>query len=235
MPRQPRYFFTGYCFHLIARGVDRQATFFHTEDYELFRRVVSGAAERYGCRLHAYVLMTNHVHLLATPENSRAIPRLFQAIGRSYVQAINRKYERTGALWEGRYKACLVDTTEYLLTCYRYIELNPVRAGLVRSPCEYPYSSYHHNAAARDDPLVSPHEIYLSLGLDRESRCAAYRELFGKVISERELSAIRESTNKCHVLGTDGFKQRIKTSFGRPLTQERRGRPRKRKGSRRKP
>lgn len=213
MPRQPRYFLPGYAFHVVARGVNRQETFFEDEDYRLYLSVLRRASERHRCRIHAYVLMTNHVHLLVSPESRQAIPLVFQAIGRSYVQAINRKYERSGTLWEGRYRACLVDTDEYLLTCYRYVELNPVRAGLVADPALYTYSSYHQNASGSEDPLVSPHDAYLALGVDSEARRAAYRDLFVDVIDERTLATIRRSTNASRVLGTDAFRDEFEAQL----------------------
>lgn len=227
MPRQPRYFLPGYCFHIVARGVNRQATFFDEQDYGLYLKVVHDAAKQHGCSIHAYVLMTNHVHLLMSPGTEEAIPLIFQAIGRSYVQTVNKKHERTGTLWEGRYKACVVDSDEYLLTCYRYIELNPVRAGLASSPSCYRWSSYHRNAMGRDDPVVSPHETYVALAPDFESRCEAYRSLFAEVMDERTLVAIRESTDACHVLGADRFKERVVADLGRPLGAGKRGRPRR--------
>ena len=193
--------------------MNRQQTFFEDEDYRLFLAVLCKSARRYGCSVHAYVLMTNHVHLLVSPQTRQAIPLVFQALGRSYVQAINRKYERSGTLWEGRYRACLVDTEEYLLTCYRYIELNPVRAGLVRAPSQYTYSSYHYNALGGRDPVVTPHQRYLALGDDSKSRSAAYRELFGDVIDEKTLRSIRRSTNACRVLGADDFKDRFEAQL----------------------
>lgn len=227
MPRQARYFLPGYCLHVLARGVNRQRTFFNAEDYGLFMRVVHSAAMLHGCKIHAYVLMTNHVHFLMSPDNDRAVSRVFQAIGRSYVQTLNRKYERTGALWAGRYKSCLVDSDEYLLTCYRYIELNPVRAGLARDPADYPYSSYACNALGRADPVVAPHEVYLALGRDAKSRLAAYRAMFSNVIEERDLAVIRESTDACRVAGSEDFRARVEVETGRRVGGGKRGRPRR--------
>lgn len=188
--------------------------FFENEDFDLYLRVLRAAAERYGCAIHAYVLMTNHVHLLTTPETRRSIPLLFQAIGRSYVQAVNRKYERSGTLWEGRYRQSLVDTTEYVLTCYRYIELNPVRAGLVASPSDYAYSSYRSNALGVEDGLVVPQGNYVSLGRDADARRAAYRGLFADVMPETSLLDIRSSANACLPFGDDAFKDRLEREFG---------------------
>ena len=163
MPRQPRYFIPNIPQHVIQRGVDRQAVFFEARDYQLYLDTLRCAAHRYHCSVHAYVLMTNHTHLLITPGTGRSLPLLMQAMGRGYVQKLNRHYNRTGTLWQGRYKASLIQDDQYLLTCYRYIELNPVRAGMVRRPGDYPYSSYRHNANGQPDSLITPHPLYRSL------------------------------------------------------------------------
>lgn len=223
MPRQPRYFLPGFPQHVIARGVDHQAVFFSPDDYGLYLTVLQDAAGTHGCHVHAYVLMTNHVHLLMTPQTERAIPLVFQAIGRSYVQAINRQYQRTGTLWEGRYKASIVDSARYLLTCYRYIELNPVRAGLVASPDRYSYSSYGFNALGHDDPLVMPHEEYLALAADPRARQSAYRRLFADAIGEETLRAIRDCANASQVLGGDRLKDRLEAIIGRSVRPGRSG------------
>ncbi|MBT8130734.1 MAG: transposase [Gammaproteobacteria bacterium] len=136
MPRQPRYFISGMLQHVIQRGVDRQAVFFEQDDYQLYREALKLAAVQTSCAIHAYVLMTNHTHLLLTPGTAKSLPLLMQAMGRFYVQPLNKKYRRTGPLWQGRYKASLVQYDAYVLTCQRYIELNPVRGGMVRSPAD---------------------------------------------------------------------------------------------------
>ena len=227
MPRQPRYFVPGFSQHVVARGVNRDPVFFDTGDYSLYLRVLREAVEEHDCCVHAYVLMTNHVHLLVTPQTESAIPRVFQAIGRRYVQAINRRYDRTGTLWEGRYKACIVDTAKYLLTCYRYIELNPVRAGLVALPEHYPYSSYASNALGKNDPLVTPHAEYVALAASSTARHDVYRRLFSDAIGKERLRAIRECTNASGVLGSDRFIDRIESMLGNSVRPGRAGRPRK--------
>lgn len=232
MPRQPRHFVPGYPVHAVARGVNRQPVFFEASDYSLYLSVVHWAAGRYGCAIHAYVLMTNHVHLLMTPDSVKSIPRLFQAVGRSYVQSVNRKYGRTGTLWEGRYRPSLVDSDAYALSCYRYIELNPVRAGLVANPALYAHSSYRCNALGIIDPLVTPQASYLALGSDVHSRQAAYASLFSSPIDEAELSAIRRQLNRCGVLGTERFKDEVEAVLGYPVRPARMGRPGKLDSSR---
>jgi putative transposase len=207
--------------------VDRQAVFFEPQDYELYRHSLAVASSKYDCLVHAYVLMVNHTHLLITPGGERSLPLLMQAMGRTYVQALNRQYDRTGTLWQGRYKASLVQDEHYLLTCYKYIEQNPVRAGMVRAPGDYPYSSYCHNANGKPDKLVSQHPLYRSLAKTPEQRQAAYRALFGTVIEHDILLTIRETTNACRILGNDKFKDQIEAMLGRSVRPGKSGRPKK--------
>lgn len=228
MPRQPRYFIPDIPQHVIQRGVNRQAIFFESSDYDLYLHSLGEAASRYDCRIHAYVLMTNHTHLLVTPGSGRSLPLVMQAMGRTYVQAINRKYERTGTLWEGRYKASLVQDDLYLLTCYKYIELNPVRAGLASAPWLYAYSSFAHNAYGRANELITPHSTYESLARKPRERQAAYRRLFRDSLMGGTLTTIRKVTNACLVLGDDEFKDRMETLLGRSVRPGKDGRPRKR-------
>lgn len=230
MPRKPRLFIPGMPQHVLMRGVDKQAVFFQPSDYNLYLEVLTTAARRYKCSIHAYVLMTNHVHLLATPAKPSTLPRIMQALGREYVQAINRRYGRTGTLWQGRYNTSLVQDDKYLLTCHRYIELNPVRAGMVQGPGEYPYSSYASNAMGRDDPLLTPHPTYRALHGDDEKRLLAYRALFQDELSEVVLERIREATEACLVLGNERFKDQIEKMLNRSVRHGKPGRPRKKGG-----
>jgi putative transposase len=225
VPRQPRYFIPGIPQHVIQRGVDKQPVFFHPDDYELYLHRLGLAAKKYGCMIHAYVLMTNHTHLLLTPSQKRSLPLLMQAMGRNYVQKLNRNYGRTGTLWEGRYRACLVQDDYYLLACYKYVELNPVRAGLVRAPGDYPYSSFGHNALGKPNSFISAHLIYRNLADMREDRQTAYRELFIESIAPDLLATIRDTTNSCLVLGNDRFKDQIESLLGRSVRPGKRGRP----------
>lgn len=226
MPRQPRYFLPGFPQHVIQRGVNRQVVFFQSDDYDLYRRALAKSAEQCDCEVHAYVLMSNHTHLLITPDTQRSLPRLMQAMGRFYVQTINKKYNRTGPLWQGRYKASLVQDDLYLLTCQRYIELNPVRANIVASPGDYSYSSYVCNAHGIADDLVTPHSVYMSLAAEPQERLAAYRQLFDNRIGPEQLEELRNSTNACQVLGNDRFKDQIESMLGRSVRAGRDGRPR---------
>jgi len=222
MPRKPRYILPGCPQHVIIRGVNRESIFFYDADYRYFLTRLYEAIEKYQCALHAYVLMTNHVHLLMTPEDNHGIAKSIQNLGRYYVQHFNQSYGRTGTLWEGRYKSTPVDTEQYLLICYRYIELNPVRANMTDNPANYPWSSFRHNATGQKNNLVTAHDRYLALGNNEIERQQAYRDLFETEIEEQKLKEIRAASNLEWVLGSDQFKQKIEQRLKRrtaPLTR----------------
>ena len=228
MARLPRFVIPGQPQHVIQRGNDRQAIFRAEEDYDYYLEKLGDAAERHHCDLHAYVLMTNHVHLLVTPHGENGIGKTMQTLGRYYVQYFNQRYRRTGTLWEGRYKATLIDSEQYLLTCMRYIELNPVRArNIAKHPSEYPWSSYQANALGQADALLTPHREYKRLGKTWAERCTAYRQLFRTRIPEQTLDEIRAATNKAWVLGSDRFKRRIAKQVDRPVKSSGHGGDRK--------
>ena len=149
MARKPRLFIPGLAAHVVQRGHCRGDVFHDQHDFEWYLGMLGEACEQHGCALHAYVLMNNHVHLLVTPEAAESVSEMMQALGRRFVPIMNKKYERSGSLWEGRFKACLVDNERYLLACYRYIELNPVRAAMVSRPDEYRWSSFRCNGMLR--------------------------------------------------------------------------------------
>ena len=195
--------------HVIQRGNNRSTLFAIQADFRFFRDYLVRACEQHGCRVHAYAFMTNHVHLLMTPSSERAIGKVMQSVGRRYVAYFNAKYQRTGTLWEGRYRATLVETEPYLFACYQYIELNPVRAGLVVRPSDYRWSSHRANALGARDPLVTPHETYSGLGVDARAQCAAYRSLFDTPVAEPTLGAIRDATNRGWALGSKRFRDEI--------------------------
>ena len=201
MPRQPRFILPGYPQHAIIRGNNRTPIFHAHGDYLFFLHCLKEACSKHECELHSYVLMTNHVHLLITPLKAESLGKAMQMIGRCYVHYFNRKYERSGTLWEGRYKATLIDSDIYLLTCYRYIELNPVRANMASRPEDYHWSSYGYNAMGKFDSLIVPHTRYQALGSSDASRQSAYRALFAHDIPEDILNDIRESTNKAWLMG----------------------------------
>jgi putative transposase len=230
MARLPRYVIPGQPQHIIQRGNNRQVIFAAEADYQFFRDALVEAAEKHELAIHAYVWMSNHIHLLATPANEHGISKVFQSVGRKYVQYFNFTYKRSGTLWEGRYRSTVVDSEVYLLTLMRYIELNPVRAGMVAHPRDYPWSSYPFNADGEKGPnsdWLVPHREYLRLGRSNEDRQSAYRQLFRAAIAKDELQAIRESSHKGWALGSEHFKAQIEALSGRQAMSKGVGRPRK--------
>lgn len=211
----------------MQRGNDRQACFFQPEDYSTYLTFLHEASLRHDCAVHAYVLMTNHVHLLVTPANAKAVGRMMQMLGRNYVAHVNTRYRRTGTLWEGRYKSCLVDSEEYILACYRYIELNPVRAGMVEAPAEYQWSSHRFNTLGEPNQLLRPHPQYLALGGIGAELHEAYRALFAGEISQERLAEIRGYLQQQKVLGSRRFQAEIEAALGRHVLVRPAHRPRK--------
>ena len=209
MPRKPRMYLAGMPFHVIQRGNNRNNVFFAEKDYSNYLAYLQNACRRYCVAVHAYVLMTNHVHLLMTPENAEGISRVMQSLGRRYVQYINKKYLRTGTLWEGRHKACPVECDSYFLTCMRYIELNPVRAGMVDHPAGYRWSSYRVNALSESDLFVTPHLTYLALGNNSSKRLDAYHRLFEWPIADTDIDRIRKAIQFTKPLGNQGFERQV--------------------------
>ena len=231
MPRQPRFNLPDIPQHVIQRGNNRQATFFGEDDYHCYLECLRGAADKSQCEVHAYVLMTNHVHLLVTPRTPNAVSTLMQALGRSYVWHVNSTHQRTGTLWEGRYNASLVDSERYLLACYRYIELNPVRANMVEDAADYPWSSYRHHALGERSDVIVDHPLYEALGTSQDQRRTAYREFFRSQMDDGLLHAIRVAVNRGGVLGSERFTDHIDATLGRRVRPAKPGRPRKRKQS----
>lgn len=224
MTRRRRIFVPGYPLHVVQRGNDRRAIFLDDDDRIRFLDFLVEAAERHACAVHCYVLMGNHVHLLMTPANADALPRTMQSIGIRYVRYFNTIYERTGGLWEGRYRASLVNTDCYLEACYRYIELNPVRANLVTDPADWPWSSHRLHAFGAPDRVVSVHDYYADLAVFAKRRQSRYRQWFRNSLTEDELNDIRETTRQELVFGDDAFKQQIETRLSRPVRPAPRGR-----------
>ena len=225
MPRKPRIQLPGLPQHVIQRGNNREPCFYTTADYRYYLQVLGEALVQQGCQLHAYVLMTNHVHLLVTPGVNHGLSRLMQATGRNYVQYVNRTYRRSGTLWEGRFKASLIDSDAWLLACMRYIEMNPVRAGMVSHPAAYRWSSYRANARGVNNPLLTSHGLYLALGNIPPARQYAYRELFRDGLKAGQVHEIREMLNQELVLGREDFKDRIAQMTGRQVRRGKDGRP----------
>ena len=226
MARLPRFDAPDVPQHIIQRGNNRQAIFADAADYEAYVEWLGEAASDQGLDVHAYVLMTNHVHLLATPRKEGAVGRTMQSLGRRYVQYFNRIYDRTGTLWEGRYRATVIDAEGYLLACMRYIDLNPVRAGMVSNPREYVWSSYAHYALGRADGLLREHEVYVRLASEPVERRKAYRALVKAAPDTMTDEAIREATNKGWALGNDRFRKEIEALTRRRAGPLPKGRPR---------
>ena len=227
MPRRHRIDLPGIPQHIVQRGNDRQPCFFTEADYLCYRTLLREAALREGCVVHAYVLMTNHVHLLLTPRQPHAVPRTLQALGRRYVRYINDTHHRSGTLWEGRYKSSLVDDGDHLLHCHRYIELNPLRAAMAGDPRDYRWSSHRALAFGDADPLVHPHPAYLALADDPAARQRLYREMVMATVDPADVDAIRRHLQRQHAYGGDRFRQAIEAQLGRALGPQKIGQTRK--------
>ncbi len=227
MPRRPRVHLDGVPLHLVQRGHNRGACFFDEQDYLAYLGWLGEALEREQCLLHAYVLMTNHIHLLVTPRQAGAIPRFIMAVGRRYVQHINHTYGRTGTLWDSRYRSSLIQEDTYLLLCQRYIELNPIRAEMVNDPAAYRWSSYRANALGEPNALLSPHPLYLALGQDKARREEAYRALFRAALNEDPIGEFRMALNQNQPIGNARFYAEIEAMTGQRRALRQRGRPRK--------
>jgi putative transposase len=228
MPRLPRLLVADQINHVIQRGNNRAAIFFEDADRRLYLEWLGEAMAAQSCALHAYVLMTNHVHLLVTTARADALPKALQSLGRRYVGHVNRRYGRTGTLWEGRYRSTIVDSEGYALACYRYIEANPLRARMVADAADHPWSSYRRTALGHADPLITDHPTYTALGASAAERQQAYRVLFNQPLAERAIETIRDATNQGWVAGSERFREQIAAAIaGRRLTPPRRGRPTK--------
>ncbi|HKP15366.1 MAG TPA: transposase [Gemmatimonadaceae bacterium] len=223
MPRPLRVVLSGHTLHLIQRGNNRSSCFVDNLDRARYLLTLFHASEKARCPVHAYVLMTNHVHLLVTASDARSPARMMQALGSAYVRHFNDRHGRTGTLWEGRFRSSLIDSERYFLQCSRYIETNPVRAGLVSRPAEYRWSSFKSNALGQPDAVVRRHGVYLALGSCDSIRREAYRALFDAPFDVRVLEAIRRTTNKGIVLGFDDRRSELEHALGRPLSRGKRG------------
>ena len=196
MPRRPRYSPINIPQHVMQRGHDRQNCFLETEDFRQYLKLLKQFSNAYSVQIHAWVLMTNHVHMLVTPHQENGLSQMMQAIAYRYAQYFNKKYKRTGGLWERRFRNCVIDSDEYLLYCYIYIELNPVRAGMVTLPEEYRWTSYHENAGDMGEIIVTPHELYLHLGQGHMSRKETYRDLLMAGLAEEQIDVIRKASRR---------------------------------------
>lgn len=210
--------------HVVQRGNNRVVCFPSQNDYAYYVHQLRRCAMSHGCAVHAYCLMPNHVHLLVTPKQPDSCARMMKQLGQLHTQYINHRYGRTGTLWEGRFKSCLVQSEAYVLACYRYIELNPVRAALVRHPAEYSWSSFRANAEGEGDALVAPHPEYLALGKGAD-RFTHYKELFGSALALALTQEIREATTGGFALGSADFQSELARSLGRRVRRGKPGRP----------
>ena len=227
MPRPQRICIPGLPHHIVQRGNNRSATFYHGDDYEKYLTLLGKAAIKHNSVVHAYVLMTNHVHLLVSPSSSDGLSLTMQTLGRRFVNYINKRYRRTGTLWKGRFKCSVVDSEHYCLACYRYIDLNPVRAAMVADPIDYRWSSCRHNVLGESNSLLTPHASYLELGLTLEARTTQYRSLIDDVLDEQTVNSIRYAVNKGLPAGSERFKADIEKHLGRQLATGKVGRPAK--------
>lgn len=225
MPRRPRIQLDNIPLHIVQRGHNREACFYGEEDYLSYLHWLGEALADSNCQLHAYALMTNHVHLLITPKKAALVPRLIMSLGRRYVQYINRTHGRTGTLWDSRYKSSVIHADTYLLTCMRYIELNPVRAGMVDDPAHYRWTSYRHNGLGRADKHLTEHPLYLALDSTTKMRQAAYRALFGSELDSAAIDDIRLALNQNQPLGNSRFHAQIEKRLGERREARPRGRP----------
>jgi REP-associated tyrosine transposase len=225
MPRKVRFNLIGIPQHIIQRGNNREACFYNQDDYEQYLHGLQIAADKFNCKIHAYVLMTNHVHILATPMNEHSVSEMMQSLGSRYVRYINKKYERTGTLWEGRFKSSLVDSDAYLLTCMRYIEMNPVRSKMVDHPGEYQWSSYSVNAQGKNSRLIEKHPLYRKLATTTEQQLKVYQEIFHDHLGDEIVSEIRDALNHELVIGRSYFKDKIDEITTRQTRMGQPGRP----------
>ena len=209
MPRRARFCPAGFPIHLIQRGNNRHAIFTCDDDLAAYAHWLAEGAERFGVSVHGWVFMTNHVHLLATPSHDESLSRLMQFLGRLYVRHFNYTYTRSGTLFEGRFKTCIVQEDRYLLTCLRYIELNPVRAGMVRDPGDYRWSSFRAHAFGVRASLWSPHDLYLDLGSNEKQRQQAWRALIKETLDIEVMAKVRHCANTGLVLGTETFREQV--------------------------
>jgi putative transposase len=216
--------------HVIQRGNNRQACFYAEEDYRVYLDWLSKYADEAKCLIHAYVLMTNHVHLLLTPLRANGAGDLMKRLGQRYVQYVNRTYRRSGSLWEGRFRSCLTQEDEYVLGCYRYIEMNPVRANMVVHPGDYPWSSYGANAQGRLREVLTSHTLYDALGSSAAERQVRYQEMFRQQLESDLVNEIRQATNGNFALGSSRFQAQVEAALGRRVKRAKPGRPRRRDG-----
>jgi putative transposase len=227
MPRKPRFFLSGVPLHIVQRGHSRDPVFFEDQDYITYAYWLSEASIRYQVSIHAYVLMTNHVHLLITPADASSVSLFMQFVGRHYVPYINHKYGRSGSIWDGRFRSSLVDSEHYLLATMRYIELNPVRASMVEHPVQYRWSSFCHNVGVNVISMIEYHPVFLRLGNTSDERFEVYKGLFMSQLDDDTLQLITDSWATGTPLGNDYFRDKVEAILARKVGQSYRGRPKR--------
>jgi len=225
MARLPRLTVTGYPHHVILRGNNRQDIFRDSADQQRMLGLLETHALEQQVDVHAYVLMSNHLHLLVTPRSENALPLMMQAVGRSYVRQFNQRHGRTGTLWEGRYRSTLIQTERYLLACMVYIDLNPVRAGMVAQAADYPWSSHAHYTGTRQDAWLTPHALYWALGNTPFARELAYAQLVQAGIEQSQQHALTSATLSGWALGEEGFVVGLQKLTPRRVRKAAAGRP----------
>lgn len=225
MARQPRLSIAGYPHHIIQRGNNRQAIFHTDEDRKAYLAWLAQYAEKFDVAVHAFVLMDNHIHLLLTPSSEQALSSLMQSLAQRYTQSYNYFHKHTGTVWEGRYKSTVVQSDRYLLACMAYIDLNPVRAGMVSDPADYPWSTHQHYIGQTHQPIVTAHELMWTLGNTPFSREKAYKELVQAGITPDQQKQMTDSAFKGWVLGDEAFAAKLQSSLDRRITKQTPGRP----------
>ncbi len=224
MSRYPRPVLANVPLHIIQRGNNRNPCFFSRSDYQVYLTMLAESASEHGCGVHAYVLMTNHVHILVSPTKSTSPANMMKGLGERYVQYVNRRYGRSGTLWQGRFRSCLVDNEQYFLVCQRYIELNPVRAKIVSHPIDYEWSSYRTNAHGERGKVITPHLLYISLAGNEMDRQASYRALFQEAIPDSMLEQVRHATNRNTAFGSRRFMDETGVVLARTFDRQHAGR-----------
>jgi putative transposase len=227
MPRQPRLIVSGYPYHVILRGNNRSDIFYNDKDRRFFIECLKKSKGKTASKIYSYCLMTNHAHFIIEPSRDNGLAEMMQSLGRRYVQYVNSRYKRTGTLWEGRYRSALVDKDGYLAVCSRYIELNPVRAKIVKFPDEYRWSSFRSKTTGNAEDFLDMDPAYLDMGKTDEERRSNYRKWVMESIPEHELDLIRLATQKCGIIGSGTFIRTIEKTLGRSVALKPRGRPRK--------
>ncbi|MAG98057.1 MAG: transposase [Alphaproteobacteria bacterium] len=227
MPRRPRLVLPGQPLHIVQRGHNGTAIFRCPSDYRVYLRHLARANDHGDCAVHAYVLMSNHVHLVVTPACRTAASRLMKSLGQSYVRYVNDRYQRRGTLWQDRFYSCLIDSEAYLLACYRYVERNPVRAGMVADAADYPWSSYGWHGYGEVNPLINDHPLYEALGSQPVERQRVYRQFLSAGAVDRAVVVLREATRRGTAAASVNFKRRLEAELGYSLERRQAGRPRR--------